>query len=527
MASRLFLARQLLVPLLRRADTTTRSWLMELRGKGDAKWQTLEHNGPLFPPPYKPLPSRVALTYQGRAIPLQPAAEEAAVLYAQILHLEHALNDTFNRNFMASWRGTMTTAERALIENLRDCDFASITAHLAAMRAAGTQIDKAARLALEAQTKEHYGFALLDKRRQKVGNFRIEPPGLFRGRGEHPKMGMLKGRVQPEDVTVNVSDITKAPVPPPDHKWKEVRSDNTVSWLAAWTDTIAGSPKYVLLASTSKLKGRSDQLKFNTAHYLSQHIDHVRRFECLPRPSLEVLKQCISLTKAAHSLWIPQPIYEGSLFAGCKNSAAGDMCLSVRQGTTSNSHCLVLLSALHLATLKLFQCLIGHLLDSWPCALALPRKITPRKPTQLAAPPSVLSIYVSFYSGDTFFFNKTYLRDTKMERRIKKRGDLAFFCYFLHMFWTFASTVELILFYRKGLHADNVVQLAFVGKDFVTYENKIAVDPRVWQNLQAFSAGQPAGSPLFNDINVGFFGIVVYVAFASTVLCCYRMCFAV
>lgn len=29
---------------------------------------------------------------------------------------------------------------------------------------------------------------------QQVGNFRVEPPGLFRGRGEHPKMGMIKAR---------------------------------------------------------------------------------------------------------------------------------------------------------------------------------------------------------------------------------------------------------------------------------------------------------------------------------------------
>lgn len=29
----------------------------------------------------------------------------------------------------------------------------------------------------------------------QVGNFRVEPPGLFRGRGEHPKMGMIKVRL--------------------------------------------------------------------------------------------------------------------------------------------------------------------------------------------------------------------------------------------------------------------------------------------------------------------------------------------
>ena len=28
--------------------------------------------------------------------------------------------------------------------------------------------------------------------REKIGNFKTEPPGLFRGRGEHPKQGMVK-----------------------------------------------------------------------------------------------------------------------------------------------------------------------------------------------------------------------------------------------------------------------------------------------------------------------------------------------
>ena len=27
---------------------------------------------------------------------------------------------------------------------------------------------------------------------EKMGNFNMEPPGLFRGRGEHPRTGMVK-----------------------------------------------------------------------------------------------------------------------------------------------------------------------------------------------------------------------------------------------------------------------------------------------------------------------------------------------
>lgn len=39
-----------------------------------------------------------------------------------------------------------------------------------------------------------------------MGNFRVEPPSLFRGRGEHPKMGKIKQRVYPRDITINIGE---------------------------------------------------------------------------------------------------------------------------------------------------------------------------------------------------------------------------------------------------------------------------------------------------------------------------------
>ena len=38
--------------------------------------------------------------------------------------------------------------------------------------------------------------------------FRTEPPSLFRGRGEHPKQGMVKRRIVPEDVIINCSKVS-------------------------------------------------------------------------------------------------------------------------------------------------------------------------------------------------------------------------------------------------------------------------------------------------------------------------------
>ena len=57
----------------------------------------------------------------------------------------------------------------------------------------GTQADQKRRIK-DAKTdlEAPYLYALVDGRKEKVGNFRAEPPGLFRGRGEHPKKGTLK-----------------------------------------------------------------------------------------------------------------------------------------------------------------------------------------------------------------------------------------------------------------------------------------------------------------------------------------------
>lgn len=61
--------------------------------------------------------------------------------------------------------------------------------------------------------------------------------GLFRGRGDHPKMGTVKHRINPEDVTINCSK-DKIPEPPTGHEWKEVLHDKTGTWLARWKENI-------------------------------------------------------------------------------------------------------------------------------------------------------------------------------------------------------------------------------------------------------------------------------------------------
>jgi DNA topoisomerase-1 len=40
--------------------------------------------------------------------------------------------------------------------------------------------------------KEKFGYAIVDGRKEAVANFTVEPPGLFLGRGNHPKAGRFK-----------------------------------------------------------------------------------------------------------------------------------------------------------------------------------------------------------------------------------------------------------------------------------------------------------------------------------------------
>lgn len=67
-----------------------------------------------------------------------------------------------------------------------------------------TKEEKLAIKAKKDEEEKEFLYATIDGRKERVGNFRVEPPGLFRGRGEHPKMGKLKSRIYPEDITINI-----------------------------------------------------------------------------------------------------------------------------------------------------------------------------------------------------------------------------------------------------------------------------------------------------------------------------------
>ncbi|CAG9536054.1 unnamed protein product [Cercopithifilaria johnstoni] len=254
-------------------------WWQEEKKPSGIKWYSLSHKGPIFAPPYVPLPESVHFKYDGKVMKLAPLTEEVASFYAKILEHEYTTKETFNKNFFMDWRKVMTPAEREKITDLMKCDFREMHDHYVKIREERRSLSKEEKQKIKEVKQEEakmYGVAYIDGHKQKIGNFRIEPPDLFRGRGGHPKMGRLKRRVNPEDVIINCSKDSEIPKPPEGHRWKEVRHDNTVTWLCSWTDNILGSIKYIMLNPSSKIKGEKDYEKFETARRLKGIVGNIR-----------------------------------------------------------------------------------------------------------------------------------------------------------------------------------------------------------------------------------------------------------
>uniref|UniRef100_A0A0K2TK98 DNA topoisomerase I n=1 Tax=Lepeophtheirus salmonis TaxID=72036 RepID=A0A0K2TK98_LEPSM len=254
-------------------------WWEEEKVDDGTKWKFLQHRGPLFAPDYDRLPKGVHFYYNDKKMKLSSETEEVAGFYARMIEHEYTEKEVFNRNFFKDWRKVMTREERDIITNLSKCDFREINTYykkVSEERKNRSKEEKKAEKEKNAAIQDEFGICVIDNHNEKIGNFRIEPPGLFRGRGEHPKQGMLKRRVVPEDVIINCSKDSKFPEPPPGHRWKEVRHDNTVTWLASWTENIQNQIKYVMLNPSSKLKGEKDMLKYEKARELKSKIEKIR-----------------------------------------------------------------------------------------------------------------------------------------------------------------------------------------------------------------------------------------------------------
>jgi len=187
--------------------------------------------------------------------------------------------EIFTNNFFQDFKDIVN--KKHGIKEFKKCDFEPIRKYLNEqnlVKKAMTDEQRKQNKDLRNQAMFRYGYALVDGHIEKVGNFNMEPPGAFRGRGEHPKMGKLKQRVIPEQVAINVSECACVPIAngPPGHAWGDLCHNPQVQWMCTWHENINNQVKYVMLAAQSSFKGKSDRSKYNKASLLCDNIENIR-----------------------------------------------------------------------------------------------------------------------------------------------------------------------------------------------------------------------------------------------------------
>jgi DNA topoisomerase I len=245
-------------------------------GGGKSQWSVLQHNGPMFPPEYQP--HKIPVIINGDKVILPEQAEEYATMFAKFLGTDYMENNIFKKNFWKELKNVLPS--NLNVKSLENIDFTLIHKYLTIEKEKKAEMSKEEKELIktkQSELDEPYKYCIIDGVQQQIGNFKIEPPGIFLGRGTHPKIGMIKKRIMPEDVTINLSK--DAPVPKSNisgHSWGEVIHDQSVIWLASWKEEITGKNKYVFTSLDSFFKSKSDESKFDLAKQLKKKASIIR-----------------------------------------------------------------------------------------------------------------------------------------------------------------------------------------------------------------------------------------------------------
>jgi len=259
-----------------------------------APWPYFEHKGLIFTPHYER--HNQPLLVRGKEVVLEDEAEEICNFWCGAITSDYASKEVFQNNFWAAFCEALPKDHMILDKSqwdndpitFKDLDFTVIHDFLVERKLRQTEANKALLPEIKLMEKEkkekqnlYFGRAIIGGLREKLQQFRTEPPSLFRPRGAHPKMGKLKRRTFPEQVSINVSEGAVVPHIDPTylhgHSWGDVLHKDDVTWLAFYRDNVMQQYKYMYLASSSGTKGQSDFKKYEKARKLQYKIGEIRR----------------------------------------------------------------------------------------------------------------------------------------------------------------------------------------------------------------------------------------------------------
>ena len=239
------------------------------------KWQTLQHNGILFPPAYEA--QGIEITVKGQNVTLDLTQEEMVYQWAKKKDTPYAQDKVFRKNFTADFVKTLGPEFKKT--SYEDIDFSNaykIVDKEKDLKERMTKDDRKSiavkRKELREKLKTDYGIAIMDGKEVEVGNYMAEPPGIFIGRGAHPLRGKWKPPVTQEHVTLNLGKEAKVP----EGNWKKIVHDADSMWLASWTDFLTQKTKYVWFADSAGLKQDRDREKYEKAVKLANEIETIK-----------------------------------------------------------------------------------------------------------------------------------------------------------------------------------------------------------------------------------------------------------
>jgi DNA topoisomerase-1 len=242
------------------------------------KIRQLAHNGVLIPA-YEP--QKFTISYRGTRLTLTPEQEEMALAWVKKLGTDYVKDPVFVKNFIGDFSKALGVDPFSKIE---DFDFSEIQrwAEEKKVKKEGMSREEKkglveARKKLKEANKEKYGYATLNGERVEIGNYTVEPPCLFIGRGEHPLRGRWKPRVGYGEIILNLSHGTQTPEVPDGGEWGGREFDPGALWVAKWRDKLTGKMKYVWIADSARFKQEREIIKFNEALELEQLVEKVRR----------------------------------------------------------------------------------------------------------------------------------------------------------------------------------------------------------------------------------------------------------
>ena len=242
------------------------------------KWKTLKHNGILFPKPYEYRQYKVIVS--GKECILPEKAEEMAYNWAAKLETPYVDDKVFQKNFWEDFKEELPQ-ELKKTKFPIDWDLWPIHKDIQKRKEEKKAVPKAARDKEKEERdklKAIYGKAILNGIEVELGNYIVEPAGIFMGRGEHPKRGRWKVQAQPEDITINISKNESPPSPPAGHSWKAIVENKGAYYAAMWIESLTGVQKKILFAANSFVKQNSDKKKFEHAITLANNFDKVTAF---------------------------------------------------------------------------------------------------------------------------------------------------------------------------------------------------------------------------------------------------------